>query len=114
MRVVNGILFYTENDLKRIPKDAKIEDIFPKRKYYAVRKMEDNFYTISYRVTDNKGSRDVHKKFQNDDHSKNRQERRKRDHFMNRGKTYKLDKIHKDLKKRRLKEKNRRKVNKQR
>ena len=111
MKIINGILFYTESDLKRIPEEGKLEDIFPKKKYYAVRKMEDSFYTMKYTVTDHYGSQDVYKKFQNDEFSKSRHERRQRDHFMNRGKTYKLDKVHKDLKKRRLKEKNRRKAN---
>ena len=72
MQVINNILFYSEQDVKNVPKGKTLKDFVPKKKFFDTRKIEDNFYERVMKIDGN----DVRQKFENKAGLKNRKQRR--------------------------------------
>jgi len=98
MRIIGHVLFYTEEDVKKIPEGKNLNDFFPKGKYSVVRKFEDYAYQKRYVVN----NRTIIKKFLTLPGIKNREERRL-EAKKSRRRGHKLDFHHKQIKKRRRK-----------
>jgi len=99
MRIINNILFYSENELQGKTFDHEdIQKKIPKGKYYDVRKIEDSAYS----TTDKKQS--ARRKFITTPNLENRANRRAKERSSNR-KSYNLTALHKKVKKRRAKKK---------
>lgn len=105
MRIINNILFYSENELQGKTFDHEdIQDKIPKGKYYDVRKIEDSAYNTTYRIIRNGQEQPVTRKFITKPNLKNRATRRSNERASNK-KGHTLETFHKRIKKRRLKKK---------
>jgi hypothetical protein len=105
MRIINNILFYSENELQGKTFDHEdIQKNIPKGKYYDVRKIEDSAYSITYRTIRNGQEQPITRKFITMPNLKNRATRRANERASNK-KGYTLETLHKRFKKRRAKKK---------
>jgi hypothetical protein len=107
LRIINNVLFYTDGDIKRIPKDKTFENVIPKGKYHDVRKFEDSIHEKRYYVITNGQKQEVRQKFLTQEGLVNREEGRAKNNSL-KMKGHKLDYHQKQVKKRREMNKKRR------
>ncbi len=98
MRIINNVLFYTDEDIRSIPKSKTFEDVIPKGKYYTSRKFEDCAHKKEYTV----GNQKVTQKFITKPGIMNREQRRNKDRQL-KMKGHKLEYHHNQIRKRREK-----------